>query len=202
MAESGAPFRLTETNSVFGGGKHGVSDTLAGALWTVDYLFRLAALGMTGANLQTTLDSCGGYTPICAPTLAEAQADRFHVQPNYYALLLFHLAARGRFMATRVVGYPNVTAYGTGDRNGVIRVTLVNVGEHAVRTRVHVLGLAPGADGSLLRLVGPSLRATSGVTLAGAPWRPTAHGIPSPPKRCRPPGAWYDSGLPLPARLC
>jgi hypothetical protein len=167
VADVGEPLRLTETNSVFGGGEHGVSDTLAGALWTVDYLFRVAALGLTGVNLHATLDRCGGYTPICALTTADAQRDRFHVQPNYYALLLFHAAARGRFLPTRVAGDPRITAYATRDRGGATRVALVNVGARAVRIRVRVFGPTPGGAGSLMRLTGPALDATSGVTFGG-----------------------------------
>jgi hypothetical protein len=177
-ADLGTTLRLTETNSVFGGGKHGVSDTLAGALWTVDYLYRVASLGMIGVNLHAVPDQCGGYTPICAPTAADARADRFHVQPNYYALLLFHLAARGRLIPTRVAGDPRVTAYATRDAAGTTRIALINGGAAPAHATVRVLALGGSVNGSLLRLLGPSLTATDGVTLGGSTvladgtWRP------------------------------
>jgi len=167
VADLGTTLRLTETNSVFGGGKHGVSDTLAGALWTVDYLYRVASLGFIGVNLHAVLDQCGGYTPICAPDAAGAAADRFRVQPNYYALLLFHLAARGRLIPTRVAGDSRVIAYAARDRAGVTRIALINTAPRAIDVTVRVLGLSGGAAGAIVRLIGPSLGALDGVTLAG-----------------------------------
>ena len=41
---SGVPYRICETNSCFGGGKPGVSDTMAAALWGLDFLFTLGAI--------------------------------------------------------------------------------------------------------------------------------------------------------------
>jgi len=181
VVETGQSLRLTETNSVFGGGKHGVSDTLAGALWTVDYLFRVAQLGVIGVNLHATPDSCGGYTPICAPTPADARADRFHVQPNYYALLLFHRAARGRFVPTRVSD-PRVTAYTTQGGGGRTRITVTNFGAGTVTVSIRPLGAGFGATGSLVRLLGPSLDATSGVTFTGAAVAPDGTWTPGAPE--------------------
>ncbi|HLJ62287.1 MAG TPA: glycosyl hydrolase family 79 C-terminal domain-containing protein [bacterium] len=168
VTEVGQSLRLTETNSVFGGGKHGVSDTVAGALWTVDYMFRIAQLGVIGINLHATLDRCGGYTPICAPTRADAQADRFHVQPNYYALLLFHVAAQGRFIPTKVAPNARVTAYATRGADGLTRITVVNFGVQVATVRIRVIDAAADSSGSLIRLLGPSLDATEGVTLGGS----------------------------------
>lgn len=165
--DSGLPLRLTKTNSVFGGGKHGVSDTLAGALWTVDYLFRVAELGIVSVNLHAGLDRCGGDTPICAPSLAEARADSFHVQPNYYALLVFHVAARGRFVPTHVAPEEPVTAYATQDTDGVIRATLVAMAPHPVAVRLRLLDRRDGRA-SLRRLKGPSVGETERVTFAGS----------------------------------
>jgi hypothetical protein len=168
VTDAGQSLRLTETNSVFGGGKHGVSDTLAGALWTIDYLFRVAQLGVIGVNLHATLEHCGGYTPICAPTLPDARADRFRVQPNYYALLLFHLGAQGRFIPTKVTPNPYVTAYATRGSDSATRVTLVNFGPQPATVRLRVIDAPPDGSGEVTRLRGPALEATDGVTLDGA----------------------------------
>jgi len=48
----GLPFRMTEGNTVYQGGKPGVSDVLAAALWGADYLFELMSLGYSGVNLH------------------------------------------------------------------------------------------------------------------------------------------------------
>jgi len=48
----GVPFRMTEGNTVYQGGKPGLSDVLAAALWGADYLFELMSLGYSGVNLH------------------------------------------------------------------------------------------------------------------------------------------------------
>ncbi len=47
---SGIPYRMGELNSFAGGGKPGVSDTFASALWGLDLMFTLAAAGGAGIN--------------------------------------------------------------------------------------------------------------------------------------------------------
>ena len=47
------PFRLDELNSVSCSGARGVSDTFASALWVLDTLFNLAAVGVDGVNIHT-----------------------------------------------------------------------------------------------------------------------------------------------------
>ena len=46
--DSGLPFRLAETNSCYQGGKRGVSDTFASALWGADLMYQLATAGGVG----------------------------------------------------------------------------------------------------------------------------------------------------------
>jgi hypothetical protein len=48
----GKTYRMTEGNTVYRGGKPGVSDVLASALWGADYLFELMSLGYCGVNLH------------------------------------------------------------------------------------------------------------------------------------------------------
>ncbi len=48
----GLPFRVDELNSVACGGKRGVSDTFASALWAVDSLFEMARVGVSGVNFH------------------------------------------------------------------------------------------------------------------------------------------------------
>lgn len=45
-------YRMTEGNTVYRGGKSGVSDVLASALWGADYLFQLMSDGYCGVNLH------------------------------------------------------------------------------------------------------------------------------------------------------
>lgn len=46
------PFRMTEGNTVYQGGKPGLSDVFAAALWGADYLLELMSLGYSGVNLH------------------------------------------------------------------------------------------------------------------------------------------------------
>ncbi|MGH9600325.1 MAG: hypothetical protein ACRD27_10710, partial [Terracidiphilus sp.] len=49
---AGVPYRMTEGNSCYHGGKPGVSNTFASALWGADFMFLLAELGVTGVNFH------------------------------------------------------------------------------------------------------------------------------------------------------
>jgi hypothetical protein len=45
-------YRMTEGNTVYRGGKYGVSDVFASALWSADYLLELMKFGYAGVNLH------------------------------------------------------------------------------------------------------------------------------------------------------
>lgn len=62
------PYRMTEGNTCYRGGKPGVSDVFASSLWAADYLLKLASLGYAGANLhggdgKMVANSLGGTLP-------------------------------------------------------------------------------------------------------------------------------------------
>jgi hypothetical protein len=81
------PYRLCETASFSGGGKPGVSDTFAAALWALDYLFVLASHGCGGVNMETGVNHLGRisyYTPI-----SDDLAGHYSAAPEYYGLLAF-----------------------------------------------------------------------------------------------------------------
>ena len=48
----GTAYRMTEGNTVFRGGKSGLSDVFAAALWSADYLLTLMRFGYSGVNLH------------------------------------------------------------------------------------------------------------------------------------------------------
>ncbi len=101
------PVRMTEINSCFWGGKPGVSDVFASALWGGDMMLHLAAAGYRGVNfhggasksLSTALGGgplarawssqdridqvSGSYTPI-----AGSDEVGFRPRPLYYGMLL------------------------------------------------------------------------------------------------------------------
>jgi hypothetical protein len=51
-AKMDAAYRMTEGNTVYRGGKSGLSDVFAAALWAADYLLTLMSLGYSGVNLH------------------------------------------------------------------------------------------------------------------------------------------------------
>jgi len=62
------PYRMTEGNTCFQGGKPGVSDVFAASLWAADYLLYLASSGYAGVNLHggdgsMVANSLGGHLP-------------------------------------------------------------------------------------------------------------------------------------------
>jgi hypothetical protein len=160
----GLQFRVDEINSVTCGGAPGVSDTFASALWALDTLFELARAGVDGVNVQT---SPGGSYQIF--TFQQLQGSwQAVVRPEYYGLLMFAEATpRGsRLLSLTGTISSVVKSWATLAPNGVTRVVLINKDTaHAHTARVRPSGAVRSAI--LERLEAPSVRATSGVTLAG-----------------------------------
>lgn len=157
------PWRMCETQSFSGGGKAGVSNTFASALWALDYLFMLAGYGCSGVNMETGVNHLGWvskYTPIVgAPPGPYAPA------PEYYGLLAFAQAAKGeQIAATANTGGINLTAYATRQGHDTV-VTVINK-NMSHDASVDISGIA-AKQASVTRLAGPSLAATSGASLGG-----------------------------------
>jgi hypothetical protein len=160
----GKPLRIDEFNSVSCGADRAVSQTFASALWAVDTLFELARAGIDGVNVHTFPGA--GYELFSVKHTSPGW--RATVSPEYYGLLLFAQAAPPGSRLVRAAALRNgrIKLWATRARDGQIRVTLINKGPSAVTG----LGVKiPGAagDATLTRLQGPSLAASSGVTLGG-----------------------------------
>jgi hypothetical protein len=164
MNESGLPFRLAETNSCFQGGKPGVSDTFASALWGADLMYQLASEGGIGINFHG--GGYGWYTPI-----AGTRANGFLARPVYYGMLLFSQAGAGQLVETKLEQSeraPLLTAYALRGSTGAIKVAAFNKNpDRSVR-----LTIDPGQRAqrvSALRLLAPRLDDTTDITFGGAP---------------------------------
>jgi hypothetical protein len=161
----GSTFRVSETNSANCGGVHGASDALASALWGTDMLFSLADAGVRGVNFHTFTGA------LYAPVEFGASKGRFagFVHPLLYAMMLFDRATPSG--ARLLPAGPNpatasLKTWATVDPAGTRRVVVIN--KNPAKTRRVVLRVpGGGAAGRVQRLVGPSITATSGVTLAG-----------------------------------
>ncbi|HLH40867.1 MAG TPA: glycosyl hydrolase family 79 C-terminal domain-containing protein [Bryobacteraceae bacterium] len=167
---SGLPYRICEVNSFSGGGRAGVSDTMAAALWVLDYLFTLAASGCAGVNMETgvnQLDFVSHYSPI-----GDDEHGHYSARPEYYGMLAFALAAKGRMVAVEMNAPPEVKAW-AAQNGGALALTLINKGRTPRSFEVEA------NRASLLRLSAPSIEAKSGVSLAAAEvtssgaWKPS-----------------------------
>jgi hypothetical protein len=178
-AFSGVPYRICETNSFSGGGKPGVSDTLAAALWVLDFMFTAASAGCAGVNMETGVNQLGfisSYSPI-----ADDDQGHYSPAPEYYGMLAFTQAGLGRLIETTVNSTDEaIKAYAVERSNGLIAVTVINKRPQGDATIcLHNGERISPEKASLLRLLGPSLESKSGVTLGGARVSPEGRWSPS-----------------------
>jgi len=171
------PYRICEINSCFGGGKAGVSDTFASAVWGLDLMFDLAAAQGAGLNMETGLNQLGWvskYTPIDT----DGQGNWF-ARPLYYGMLAFALASRGQLVGLdSEASNINFRAYAVLGGERRLWVTLLN--KDTARGASVTLELPRGfGSGNVSRLSAPSMSSTSRVTLGGSEvtsdgqWSPT-----------------------------
>jgi hypothetical protein len=157
--ETGLRFRLAETNSCYGGGKEGVSDTFASALWGADYMFRIAQAGGIGVNFHG--GGFGWYTPI-----AGTRAKGFEARPLYYGMRLFREASGGELLDTTLSTAPDgLRVYAVQRPDGHVNLTALNLSlEHPID-----LTLDHRLNGMrLVRLKAPNPAAKTGEMLGDA----------------------------------
>jgi len=157
---AGLPWRLGEFNSASGGGKHGLSDVFASALWGTDFIFKLAEQGGAGVNFH------GGFTPGRYSPIYFLD-NGYHAAPIYYSMLLFHQAAQGRLVPVECQTAANFTAHAVLGDDHKLRVVLINKDLTNSVTASIVAGLT-GTKAELIRLSAPSVTSADGVTLSGS----------------------------------
>ena len=86
----GIPFHLGETNSMTCSGITGVSDTMASALWALDYMFTLAVTNVSRANFHG-----GGRAPY-SWFFIDSTTDIPTVNPLYYSMWIWRLITTTR----------------------------------------------------------------------------------------------------------
>ena len=165
----GLPYRMSECNSYYNGGSNGVSDAYCSSLWIVDFLFDCALNGCAGTNFHGGGNG-DGYTPIADSGGAVVEA-----RPEYYGILFFTLAGQGTLYSTSLssIGSLNVTAYAVKTASG-LNIVVVNK-DTAQNLQLTVQLPQNATSATLLEMtqlssgaMGPSLDATSGVTIQGA----------------------------------
>jgi hypothetical protein len=151
MKAAGLPFRMSEGNSCWDGGKPGVSDTLASALWCADMMLRFAQMGWCGVNLHG--GGSGFYTPI-----AGAPSTGFTRRPEYFGIQFGESFAGATFLAATLAGAgQDVTAYAL-EHNGRRRVAIINKDDSLVSVE-----LPSPAGGNAMKLSGPGLDSKQGT---------------------------------------
>ncbi len=161
---SGDLFRLDELNSVACGGKYGVSNTFASALWVLDTVFALASVGVDGVNIHNF--------PAAAYSLFRfhrVNADwRASVAPEYYGLLMFARAAPpgSRLLRVATHGNTSVRIWATRAVDGTTRIVLIN-DDPSHGHVVQVQTPSRGGMATIVRLRAPSVHADRDVTFGG-----------------------------------
>jgi hypothetical protein len=176
----GVLFRLDELNSASCSGKQGVSDTFASALWVLDTLFNLAAVGVDGVNIHSL--------PGAAYELFTFQHPRSgweaFVHPEYYGMLLFaqSFPPGAQLLPVNVNPSGPVKVWATRSADFQTRVVLINKDPTTSYTvQVQVPGFSDAAH--LERLTAPTVFSTGNVTLGGQSFgsETTTGLMPGPP---------------------
>jgi hypothetical protein len=176
----GAQFRLDELNSASCSGRFGVSNTFASALWALDTLFNMAAVGVDGVNIHTLPGA--PYEPFTF-THRRSTWSAF-VHPLYYGLMMFAQAfPPGAQLLPVTAPSGSVKVWATQAPDGHTRVVLINKDD---RTQSLVQLQLPGdqTPATVSALQAPSIGSTSGITLGGQTFGPatTTGTLPGSPK--------------------
>ena len=149
-AIAGVPYRMSEGNSCYHGGKPGVSDRFAAALWGADYMLRLAQAGSAGVNFH------GGGNSAYAP-IAGDREQGFSERPLYYGMQFIRPLAGCRFLDCGLqTNGANLTAYAAEGADG-LWLALVNKDRRAVRVGVAGASFRDKALQGMWRLAAQSL---------------------------------------------
>jgi hypothetical protein len=157
---AGLKFRLTEFNSVTCGGKLGVSDTFATALWAPDALFTAMRTGADGANLHVRPNAINGAFSINRGGLV--------ARPLLYGLMLFTrtLGPQAQLVKLHLAAPPslNLSAWAVKVKHGILHVLLIDKSSRSVRVDLRLPASGPA---HVQQLLARSPYSRWGVTLNG-----------------------------------
>ncbi len=158
--DAGVPLRLTELNSVNCGGRAGVSNAFATALWAPDALFSLLRAGVDGVNMHVRAAAVNAPFAL-GPAGLQAR-------PLLYGLILFArtLGSRAQLVTLRshLSRTANLAAWAVRVGRDTLHVLLIDKSRRSERVS---LRLPAAGTAGVQRLLAPSAAARSGVTLAG-----------------------------------
>jgi hypothetical protein len=113
------PYRMSEGNSCWDGGKPGVSDTFASALWCAGYMLQCAARGWAGVNLHG--GGNGYYTPI-----AGAPSTGFTRRPEYFGMKFAQQFVGAQLVSTTLESASPLIEAFVFERRGKLELVLIN----------------------------------------------------------------------------
>jgi len=151
---AGMPYRMAEGNSCFHGGKSGVSDAFASALWGADYMLFLAQAGCAGVNLHSGGEGFYAAFVEHPPHIKE--------RPLFFGMEFAQRFAGATFLEAQLDAKSNVTAY-AALRGHEILLAVIN--KDSTPASIDVRGF-PGNVGRAKEswsLTAPSLGATTDV---------------------------------------
>jgi hypothetical protein len=155
------PLRVTAAGACSEGGKPGVSDTMAAALWAVATCYGFLRDGGDGFCFE------GGATAPGA-AIAGAPGQGYRARPLYYALLMLTRDLPARWLDAKLnVEVPPLACFAMSPRDGQLRVVIVNRSQGGA-VDLRIKARRPLQRGTALRLWSPTLFNTDGVTLGGA----------------------------------
>ena len=158
-ATANLPLRVAECNSIYGGGKSGVSNSFGSSLWAIDYMWKLAYSGCQGFNFHG--GGNGPYSPI-----GEINGS-FFAKTEYYSMLFFKDGSNGNILPVSLnTSGLNVSAYACKGRDGNIYVSIVNK-ETNTPVAVNIQSGVTAHTVTLETLAAPSLEATNGIDISG-----------------------------------
>jgi hypothetical protein len=167
--EAKLPYRIAEGNSCYWGGKPGVSDVFASALWSGDFMLQVAQAGYSGVNFHG--GGSGVYTPIAGDSVTG-----FTARPVFYGMQLATEFEGAIFLETKLeAGGRNVTAYAArrGDR---LLIAVFNKSDADVEVRISQHGVK--SISSYKELKAPAIDSKENVSFSSAPSPKSSSDIP------------------------
>ncbi len=154
------PFRITETNSITGGGVDSVSNVYGSALWALDHMFTVAKGGASGIHFHG--GAAANYTPF---TFGSSQLTE--IRPLFYALSFFKMAGEGAVVDASIsAGGKNISAYAIRTGSGM-SVMFVNK-EVSDSFKVSLQFPGPATSATAIQLTGPGPTSKTGIYIQGA----------------------------------
>jgi len=154
------PYRISESNNVYGGGKPGTSDVFASALWALDVMWTIAGNNGSGINFH----SGDGlfYSPV------SIQNGVMQANPEYYAMLAFKYAGTGgTTIPVTVSNSEYCGAYACLRADNTCVLTLINKDERNNYSFTILLNRnTPGIQ--IQRLTAPAVTSATGISFAGS----------------------------------